>query len=125
MMKDRRPVNLALHTMKFPITAITSILHRISGFLIFFAIPLSLWILNSTLNAPDSFDHTMGILNSPAGKFGVWVFLSALLFHLIMGIRHLLMDLGIGETLKGGRLGAWAAIICAAIAVVLAGVWVW
>ncbi len=124
-MNDKRPVNLALHTMKFPVTAITSILHRVSGFILFFLIPLSLLALDAMLNSPNSFSSTMAFLNSPFGKFLVWVFLSALLFHLVMGIRHLIMDLGIGETLHGGKAGSWLGIICSAILIVLAGVWIW
>jgi len=122
---DKRPVNLALHTMKFPITAITSILHRITGFLLFFLIPLSLWVLDTTLNSPNSFVNTMNFLHSPSGKFWVWVFLSALLFHLVMGIRHLFMDLGIAETLRGGKVTSWLGIICSGILIILAGVWIW
>lgn len=124
-MNDRRPVNLALYTMKFPVTAITSILHRITGLLLFFLIPLSLWVLNTTLSSPDSFTATMTCLQTPFGKFLVWMFLSALLFHLVMGIRHLLMDLGFGETFAAGKATAWLGLVCSAVLVVLAGVWVW
>lgn len=124
-MNDKRPVNLALHTMKFPITAITSILHRVTGLILFFLIPLSLWALDSMLNSPNGFISTMSFFSCPWGKFLVWVFLSALLFHLVMGIRHLIMDLGIGETLHGGKTGSWLGIFCSAVLIVLAGVWIW
>jgi len=121
----KRPVNLALTTMKFPITAITSITHRVSGFLLFFLIPLSLWLLDNMLSSPENFDYVMMLLHSAWGKFLTWVFLSALLYHLVMGIRHLIMDFGVGETLKGGRIGAWLAIVISIITIVLAGVWIW
>lgn len=124
-MNDKRPVNLALTTMKFPITAITSITHRITGFLLFFLIPLSLWILDCSLNSPEDFDTTMKMLHSGWGKFLTWIFLSALLYHLVMGLRHIIMDFGVGETLRGGRIGAWLAIIISVVAIILAGVWVW
>lgn len=124
-MKDKRPVNLALHTMKFPITAITSIGHRLTGFLLFILVPLSLWVLNDTLSSPDSFITTMQYLQSPWGKFLVWIFLSALLYHVVLGIRHLLMDIGLGESLQGGKIGAWLGIVCSTILIILAGVWIW
>ncbi len=124
-MKDQRPVNLALQTMKFPITAITSITHRITGLLLFFLIPLSLWVLDNSLNSPEGFDYVMQLLNSGWGQFFSWVFLSALLFHLVMGIRHLLMDFGLGETFLGARITAWSGIVCSVILIVLAGVWIW
>lgn len=124
-MDKRRPVNLALHTMKFPITAITSITHRITGFLLFFLIPLSLWALSKSLSSPQNFDRLVAQLHSSLGKFFTWIFLSALLFHLVMGIRHLLMDLGMGEELRSGKFTAWSGIIVSAVLIVLAGVWLW
>ena len=51
--------------------------------------------------------------------------LSALLYHLVAGIKHLLMDMGIGEELKSGRLAAKLTLVISVILIVLAGVWVW
>jgi succinate dehydrogenase / fumarate reductase cytochrome b subunit len=47
------------------------------------------------------------------------------MYHLTAGIRHLIMDLGIGETLEGGKLGAKIVFIVSAILIVLTGVWIW
>ena len=54
-MKDKRPINLNLMTIKFPITAITSILHRASGVFVFLAVPLLLWCLQYSLASPMHF----------------------------------------------------------------------
>ncbi len=51
--------------------------------------------------------------------------LAVLAFHFVAGIRHLLMDFGVGETLRGGRIGAQASFVVAAALIVLAGVWIW
>ena len=64
-------------------------------------------------------------MTSPLAKFVAWGLLSALLYHLVAGIRHLIMDMGIGETLEGGALGSQIVIAVSAVVIVLAGVWIW
>jgi len=121
----KRPVNLDLTTIKQPITAVASILHRISGVILFLAIPFFLWLLQTSLNSTDSFNALQTCLNYPLIKFGLWLLISALLYHLLAGIRHLLMDCGLGESKCGGRLGAKLVIISSLILAVFAGVALW
>jgi succinate dehydrogenase / fumarate reductase cytochrome b subunit len=54
-----------------------------------------------------------------------WLILSALGYHLVAGIKHLVMDSGIGESLEGGYVGAIITLVGGAIVIALAGVWVW
>ena len=54
-----------------------------------------------------------------------WAILAGLLFHLIAGFKHLLMDLGIGESFEAGLLGARLVFGASIIAAALAGVWIW
>lgn len=110
-MSKNRPVNLNIPSMKFPITALVSIMHRLSGLLLFLFIPYVLWLLWYSLNSPQSFDVLKGYMDSFILRFVVWLFISSLFYHLVAGIRHLLMDLHIGDTLRGGRLGAWFVFI--------------
>lgn len=124
-MKDKRPINLNLLTISFPIPAIVSILHRISGVILFILIPFLIWGLYLSLATPQSFDQLTFFLNSPLMKFIIWGFLSSFIYHLIAGVRHLLMDMGIGESLAGGRLGAQLTIIMSVILMILAGIWLW
>jgi succinate dehydrogenase / fumarate reductase cytochrome b subunit len=121
----KRPVNLDLRTIKMPVTAIISILHRISGLLLLFFIPVFLWGLQHSLSSAQGLMDIQALFDSNILLFIVWVFLSALIYHLIAGIRHLLMDIGIGETLIGGRRGAWLVAGVAVIAIVILGVWLW
>ncbi|MCF7982485.1 MAG: succinate dehydrogenase, cytochrome b556 subunit, partial [Pseudomonadales bacterium] len=58
-------------------------------------------------------------------KLIIWVVLSALIYHLVAGIKHLLMDFGIGETLKGGQVGAKLTLAISAALILLAGVAIW
>lgn len=124
-MKDKRPINLNLLTISFPLPAIVSILHRISGIILFLLIPFVLWELNLSLRTSQDFDTVHQLLTTPCAKFIIWASLSALTYHLIAGIRHLLMDVGIGETLKTGKLGAQLTLIISLILIVLIGIWLW
>jgi len=122
---SKRPVNLDLRTIKLPVTAYTSIAHRISGVILFIAIAGLLWMLDTSLSSESGFEQVKACLQNPFAKLVLWGVLSALLYHLVAGIRHLLMDTGIGEGLESGRLGAKLLIVVAAVLIVLLGVWIW
>ena len=125
-MNDKRPVNLDLSTIKFPVTAIASITHRVTGVAIFLALPILLWMLDRSLASPESFaDLKELMMTSLLVKLVVLGILSVLLYHLVAGIRHLIMDTGVGESLEGGRRGAKLAFIISAVLILLVGVWIW
>lgn len=124
-MKDPRPKNLNLFTIEFPIPAIVSILHRVSGVILFLLIPLMLWVLHSSLSSQQDFDYIHGALTKPWVKFIIWCSMSAYIYHLLAGIRHLLMDIHIGEELKSGRLGAMITVGISIILMILTGIWLW
>ncbi|KJK03783.1 succinate dehydrogenase [Pseudomonas sp. 21] len=124
-MNSKRPVNLDLRTIQLPITAYTSILHRISGVILFVGIAVLLFALDRSLASEESFEQVKACLTHPLVKLVIWGLLSALLYHLVAGIRHLVMDAGIGETLEGGKRGSKIVIAVAVVLIVLAGVWVW
>lgn len=124
-MNKQRPVNIYLLSYKYPVTAIISVLHRISGVLVFLLIPLLLYLLATSLASPDQFDNVIDTLSNPFMKLIIWVSVSALLYHLVAGVRHLIMDLGWGEDLKSARTSAWAVAVIAAILTLLTGIWLW
>ncbi len=124
-MKPNRPVNLDLTTIHFPPAAIASILHRISGVILFLLIPLALWLLQLSLASPDDFDTVQGYFSTFWIKFIVWAGLTGLIYHLLAGIRHLLMDTGIGEEGTSGQWSAKLVIGVASVFSILAGVWLW
>ena len=124
-MNKKRPVNLDIGTIQLPITSYVSILHRVSGVVLFAAIAVFLWVLDASLTSEESFNAVKECIGGTLCKIIIWASLAALAYHMVAGVRHLIMDLGIGETLEGGQLGAKIALIVAAVLIVLAGVWVW
>ncbi|MHC8321588.1 succinate dehydrogenase, cytochrome b556 subunit [Pseudomonas sp. GB2N2] len=124
-MNSQRPVNLDLRTIKLPVTAYTSILHRISGVILFVSLAIMLYALDKSLDSEEGFAQVKACLTSPLAKLVIWGILSALLYHLVAGVRHLIMDMGIGESLEGGKLGSKIVIAVSVVVIVLAGVWIW
>lgn len=123
--KTGRPTNLNLFSIKWPVTALVSITHRISGILLFLATALLLYLLDLSLASQDGFMQAGELLSTPAASFVVWLTIAALLYHLIAGCRHLLMDIGIGETWRAARFAAAAVIVLSVIGAILAGLWIW
>lgn len=122
---SKRPVNLDLRTIQLPVTAYTSIAHRISGVILFLGIAVLMYALDLSLASEQGFEQVKSCLASPLAKLVIWGLLSALLYHLVAGVRHLIMDMGIGETLEGGKQGSKIVIAVSAVLIVIAGVWVW
>ena len=87
--------------------------------------PILLWMLDRSLASPESFAQLKDLLATPVASLVIWAMLAALIFHLVAGTRHLIMDLGIGESLEGGLRGARLVIVISIVLILLAGVWVW
>ncbi len=104
--KDGRPVNLDLGTIKFPITALGSITHRVSGVILFFSSFVLLWALDVSLASEAGFEAITSATDGFLGKTIAWSISTSLTYHALAGIKHLIMDLGIGETMRGGKIGA-------------------
>ena len=62
---------------------------------------------------------------SPLVKFLVWGVLSALIYHFVAGVKHLLMDVDIGDGKESGRIGAVLTIVISVVLILGAGVWIW
>lgn len=124
-MKDNRPVNLDISTMRLPITAWASIAHRISGVILFVAMAVLIWVLDASLRSPESFDSLVETLGNPLVKLVLWGIFTGLMYHSVAGIKHLVADFGIGETMEGGVLGARIVIAVSIVLALLGGVWIW
>ena len=124
-MKKQRPVNIDLTTIKMHPAANASILHRISGVMMVFAIGILLWTLSLSLSSAEGFAQIQGYLDGIFFKFIIFGCLSALTYHLLAGVRHLCMDLGYFEELDTGNASAKAIIAIWLVVSLIIGVWLW
>ena len=111
--------------MRLPITAWASITHRATGVFLFAGVAALLWGLDASLDSEESFEALKQSLTHPLAKLIAWAVLSGLIYHSLAGVKHLVMDFGIGETMEGGVIGAKIVIAVSVILIVLAGVWIW
>lgn len=118
------PRFLSLRHIRFPIGAVASIGHRISGALLALALPMLAWALERSLRSADDYAQLAALAHSRWLALPAFVALWALAHHVLAGIRHLLMDVGIGAPLRQARASARAAI-AAAFALALAATIGW
>lgn len=125
-MNTQRPVHLDLTRMKFPPMAIVSILHRISGVILFLLLPFVIDWLHHSLQSEASFVQLQQHMSScPLTKSLLWIVISAVSFHFFAGLRHMIMDVGVADSVKAARMTAFFVIFLAVIVAVFAGVWLW
>jgi succinate dehydrogenase / fumarate reductase cytochrome b subunit len=123
--KKQRPVNLDLTTISMPVTATASILHRVTGVAMFFALIFVIWAWAVSLSSAEGFALVKEVMTSFIAKFIAWGTITVLIYHLVGGVRHLIMDMGHWEELESGKLSAKLAIALWLVLAVLAGVWLW
>ena len=124
--KEQRPVYLNLFAIRLPLPALVSIMHRVSGLFGVLLIPTLLWLLQESLESQQTYAALTAILTtSVLAKLLLWVGLSALFYHLLAGLRHLIMDMHYFDDLAGSRASAVVTFALAAISVVLTALWIW
>ena len=112
-------------TIWLPLPGWVSILTRATGVFIFVGMAVFLYALDMSLASEASFNELKALLAAPLSKFVMWAIVSGLIYHEAAGVKHLVGDAGIGETLEGGVLGAKITIAASIILIALAGVWIW
>lgn len=123
---NKRPKHLNLLKIRQPLPAVVSILHRVSGVLLFFSgIPLFLYSLQMLLQSPQSFEALQECLNNPLIKLILLLPLWFFLHHLCAGIRHLLLDLHVGVTLTQAQTSSKLVLVMGMILTTLAGLMLW
>lgn len=117
--KNNRPKHLNLLKIHLPITGIASINHRLSGLILFLAIPFSLYLFQLSLTSRTGFTEMLLFLSSPWIKLALVVLLWSFLHHLLAGFRFLLIDQNIGISLSVARKTAWFVVLTAVILMLL------
>ena len=123
--KDKRPKYLNLLKIRLPITGVASINHRISGLILFLAIPLSLYLLQLSLRNDTGFTEMLSYFTSPVIKIALILLTWSFVHHLFAGFRFLLIDQNIGISLSAARKTAWFVVFAAVIVtLIISGVWI-
>lgn len=124
MVNKNRPVNLDIATFRLPITAYVSILHRISGVANVFISLALIWLLSQSLASEDSYEYVIELTNLMSVKIALFLIFANLIYHSCAGVRHLIMDMGIGEdSFKSGKISAFVMIAVAMILLTLSFFW--
>jgi succinate dehydrogenase / fumarate reductase cytochrome b subunit len=113
-----RPVFLNLLRIRQPVTAVVSILHRISGILMVLALPGLIYLLQISLSSPEGFYQASTILDGQIARLFAVLMSWSLAHHLFAGIRFLILDFDIGLTKDVARKTAWLVHVSAAVVAV-------
>ncbi|BDX06861.1 succinate dehydrogenase, cytochrome b556 subunit [Planctobacterium marinum] len=124
-MKKQRPVNLELNTISFPPSALVSILHRVTGVALFFALLLVIGAWACSLTSPEGFANVSELMSGVIGKLLVIGTVSALTYHILGGVRHMFMDMGHFEELESGNNSAKFIIGLWVVLTAVMGVMIW
>ena len=108
MNTDHRPVYIDLRKINLPVSALISITHRLSGMYVFFiTLPLMLVLIYFSTESEDSFNDLSLFLKNFKFILGLIVLSFCILwYHILSGVRHLIMDAHIGESLLASKYSA-------------------
>ena len=108
MNTDHRPVYIDLRKINLPVSALISITHRLSGMYIFFiTLPLMLALIYFSTESEDSFNDLSLFLKNYKFILALIVLSFCILwYHILSGVRHLIMDAHIGESLLASKYSA-------------------
>ncbi len=124
-MNNNRPKHLALHLIKLPLSGIVSILHRLSGLLLFLALPLLLLMLDYSLQSIQTYTQLFEVLHHPLTKLMLLVLLWAFLHHFCAGLRFLAIDMHLLRNLAQSRSSSKIVIVISLLLTAFIGARLW
>ncbi len=117
-----RPVNLNLFRTHLPLPGWVSILHRLSGALLFVSFPVGVWALSISLTDEAGYRQLADALAHPGSKLFLLLVIAAFTHHLLAGLRHLALDIHWGVSLQRARHSS-AVVLLATVLVTLWAAW--
>lgn len=107
-----RNINVSdIKNYRLPLAGIVSILHRISGAVLFLALPLLLCIITAGFGTPEKFAALSACLAHPLVKIVLLGLIWAILHHACAGVRYLVMDVHVKVSKEGGRQTAMSVLV--------------
>ncbi len=120
-----RPKHLNLMVIRLPLPGIISIMHRVSGAVLFLLLPLLLWLFQASLESQSTFAEFRSVVAHPLIKLLLLGLLWGYLHHLLAGLRHLFLDLDLGTELATARLTSGIVLATGIVLTLAAGVALW
>ncbi len=124
-MKSDRPVNLDIFTMNLPFAAWASIAHRITGGILFVGLVFGLYALQLALSSAQGFAEAVTLSDTVLGRIIFTGLVFSFSYHLLAGIKHLLLDFHIGDSVRGAHLTSVVVVLLALLATLVFGVLIW
>jgi succinate dehydrogenase / fumarate reductase, cytochrome b subunit len=107
---------------RMPMAAVVSILHRISGALLFLLLPLAIWLFDTSVTSEITFDRFRSVFSGGIGflpgwflKLVVLAMIWGYLVHFIAGLRHLWMDVTHSVSMQQGRVSANVTLLLSTV----------
>ena len=125
-MKTDRPVNINPMTdYGWPFTALVSITNRVLGIVLFAGMAFALYLLDMALSSEQGFAEASTLINGTPVKLAVLFLIFALTYHLVAGIKHLLLDFHIGDTFEAAQVGSGIVVASSILITGVIGVNLW
>ncbi len=124
-MQKKRPKHLDVGQIRLPVPGIVSILHRISGVVLFLFLPVFIYLLSGSLSSAADFETYQAVVGHPLVKLVLIGLLWAFLHHLGTGIRFLFLDIHKGLELETARATAKATLVVSIALTLLIGGVLW
>ena len=109
--KPKRPFFLNLFIIRLPVTGVSSILHRAAGVLLVFLLPVLLYGLDRSLRDANGFEKVVNAFQAIPGRLLLLILAVLFAQHLATGVRHLLLSIGVGLSLRAATRSAWATLV--------------
>jgi len=100
-----------LSNYRMPLASIVSILHRISGVLMFVLLPFVLYLLQNSLRSEISFAYYEGFVTYPLVKLIILALVWGFFHHFCAGVRHLVMDMHVGLDKDSARKSSATVLV--------------
>lgn len=113
---DQRPLNINPLSIHLPLNAWVSVLHRMTGVLLAVSLPLVLLALSCSLKNSEGFARVIADAGTLWGRLLLWAWLSTWWYHVLAGVRHLLMDLHWGTHPRQATFSSFMVLVLAGVA---------
>jgi succinate dehydrogenase / fumarate reductase cytochrome b subunit len=120
-----RPKNLKLSTIRLPLPALISILHRASGVILFLVIPVFIWALQTSLLSDTGYQSLQNLMQCWLVKLMLLGIAWAFIHHFLAGLRHLAHDAHWWEGLMQARVTSKLVLALSLVLTMVIGVKLW